>query len=451
MRVIFVLFAVVAYLYHASSSADEANVSASRYKTTSDYSRFILDIVGKPNHQVFTLKKPDRLVIDLVATRLTRSILNPPKNHPVFKEIRYSSGRKKDLRIVVDLKHTIHHKTYWTTPNESGKRQFVVELKEPTTEKKPKPQTKVKQQRTLTPKKKPAAPRIVDHRSKQPKIIAIDAGHGGADSGALGSAGSKEKNVTLQIARRLERIVQIHPRFNPLMIRKDDSFVDLKKRRDIARKGNADLFISIHADAFKLPNARGASVFTLSEAGATSVAAQWLADNENKPYLMGGVTLGDKEDQLRKVLVDLSQTASQEASDNIAGNLIKNIGQVTRLHNKKVQKARFVVLKSPDIPSILVETAFISNPNEEKNLRSRVYQEKIAHAIFDGILDYYNVTDVPAIITADGKKHVIAKGETLSGIAQKYGISTRLLLQSNKILFSDSIIAGQTLTIPEDS
>ncbi|MEQ1530267.1 MAG: N-acetylmuramoyl-L-alanine amidase, partial [Methylococcales bacterium] len=221
-------------------------------------------------------------------------------------------------------------------------------------------------------------------------IVAIDAGHGGDDPGAHGAKGTEEKKVVFAIAQKLAALINAQPGMKAVMVRKGDYYVDLRKRMKIARAANADLFVSIHADAFQNAGVSGASVFTLSNKGATSEAARWLANSENASDLVGGVSLDDKDDVLASVLLDLSQSATQEASVNVARKVLKNFENIGELHYKAVQKAGFLVLKSPDIPSILVETAFISNPDEELKLVNPAHQSVIAKAIFKGIRSYFN-------------------------------------------------------------
>jgi N-acetylmuramoyl-L-alanine amidase len=241
--------------------------------------------------------------------------------------------------------------------------------------------------------KKPIADKAVKtsagaRRSKN-VIVAIDAGHGGNDPGAHGPNGTLEKEVVFAIAKKLKALIDGQRGMEAVMVRNGDYYLDLRQRMKIARVAKADLFISIHADAFQDPNVKGASVFTLSERGATSEAARWLAKSENASDLIGGVSLGDKDDVLASVLLDLSQTATQEASVTLAASVLKTLDNVAEIHKRSVQKAGFLVLKSPDIPSILVETAYISNPSEERKLMSIGYQNKMATAIYRGVVDYF--------------------------------------------------------------
>jgi N-acetylmuramoyl-L-alanine amidase len=291
-----------------------------------------------------------------------------------------------------------------------GGNRLVIELLEKSStnyakvEEKPKPKIK-----TPPPEIKPVAekPAVVVKETQQPAsappaepikvakqdkdiVIAIDAGHGGDDPGAHGQNGTEEKKITLDIAKKLADLINNQPGKKAVLVRKGDYFIPLRKRMQIARAAKADLFISIHADAYQNADVKGASVFTLSNKGASSEAARWLADSENSSDLVGGVSLNDKEDVLASVLLDLSQTATQDASVNVAKKVLKNFEQIGELHYASVQKAGFLVLKSPDVPSILVETAFISNPSEELRLVNTSHQSKIAYAIFNGIRSYFN-------------------------------------------------------------
>ncbi|NJD05994.1 MAG: hypothetical protein FIA97_05795 [Methylococcaceae bacterium] len=226
-------------------------------------------------------------------------------------------------------------------------------------------------------------------------VVAIDAGHGGKDTGAIGPNGALEKTVTLAIARKLEGMLRAQPGMRPVLIRKRDEFIDLRERAELGRKAKADLFISLHADAYDNAEAKGSSVYTLSRSGATSEAARWLADAENAADLVGGTKLKGRGKILASVLLDLAQNASIEASDKAAVRILKELQKSNRLHQQQVQKAGFVVLKSPDVPSLLVETAFISNADEEKNLTNSKYQDLVARCIFNGVRSYFNRTRTP--------------------------------------------------------
>jgi N-acetylmuramoyl-L-alanine amidase len=280
-------------------------------------------------------------------------------------------------------------------------------------------------------------------------VIAIDAGHGGEDPGAKGRRGTYEKTVVLAIAKKLAVLVARERGMRPVLIRTGDYYLGLRKRMRLARAERADLFISIHADAFRDPRARGSSVFTLSNRGASSEAARWLAESENNADLIGGVKLDDKDDVLASVLLDLSQTGARQASHEVAKNILRQLSQIGRTHKKVVQQAGFAVLKSPDVPSILVETAFISNPEEENKLRSPRHQQRMAAAIMTGLRSFFRASPPPGTLLAQNKsrRHTITRGDTLGGIASLYNISLASLRSANR-LSGDRIRIGQVLRIP---
>jgi N-acetylmuramoyl-L-alanine amidase len=287
-------------------------------------------------------------------------------------------------------------------------------------------------------------------------VVAVDAGHGGEDPGAQGSVRhTREKVVTLEIARRLKRLIDAQPGMRAVLTRKGDYYVGLRRRMQLARKYKADLFISIHADAFRDRRVRGSSIYVLSRRGASSEAARWLAARENAADLIGGVSLDDKDDMLASVLLDLSQSAAQEASLAAAQQVYRNLGRLGKVHARHIQRAGFVVLKSPDIPSMLIETGFISNPTEESNLRNHAYQEKLAKAISRGVTHYFKDAPPPGTLLAKLEKegrpreHVITRGETLSVIAHRYQVSLGELRDVNQIENDRRIRVGQVLRIPQ--
>ncbi|HEY8329102.1 MAG TPA: N-acetylmuramoyl-L-alanine amidase [Rhodanobacter sp.] len=308
-------------------------------------------------------------------------------------------------------------------------------------------------------------------------VVAIDAGHGGKDQGAHGPGGTLEKNVTLAVARELAAQINRQPGMKAVLTRDSDFYIPLKQRYQIAREHNADLFVSIHADSFISDDARGSSVWVLSPRGKTSEAARWLADRENRADLIGGTTLDDKDDSLAKVLLDLQQGWAMQASDVVAGNVLKALGQLGPTHRGYVERANFVVLRSPDVPSILVETAFISNPAEERRLRDPTHQKKLAEAVMGGVRNYFESTPPPGTwFAAEAARrsgvrlasssesgagrtvasraetyardvHKVGRGESLSSIARQYGVSVGALKSANQIN-SNTVRAGTTLTIP---
>ena len=278
-------------------------------------------------------------------------------------------------------------------------------------------------------------------------VVAIDAGHGGDDVGAIGPSGVYEKDIVLALSQELAQRINQQPGMRAVLTRKSDYYLRLRTRMDKAREERADLFISIHADAFRDPKVRGSSVYVLSQRGASSEAAAWLADNENASDFVGGITLEDKDDVLKSVLLDLSQTASIEASILAANHVLESLKDLAKLHRKRVQHAGFVVLKSPDIPSILIETAFISNPTEEKRLRSQAYRTQLAASIFEGVLGYFQDNAPPDTRIAVNRRHRVVPGDTLLALAQRYAVSMESIKLANN-MHTEMLHAGAVLTIP---
>jgi N-acetylmuramoyl-L-alanine amidase len=391
-----VLFFLGLQLFAVSSYAQHITVNSLRYTTTPNQNRMMFDVTTSTQHRVFIMDNPSRLVIDIKNAQLEHSLNQPSAAHPLFTRVRAGIKNGTDLRIVVDLKTPISSKKFSLSSNNSDEHRLIIDLlnKEPivTTQTEDKKETKLVTSKSLEPKT--VATNFIAGKSTELKrkanniVIAIDAGHGGDDPGAHGPHGTEEKKVTFAIAKKLEALINEQPGMKAVMVRKGDYYVGLRNRMQIARAAKADLFVSIHADAFKDTDVKGASIYTLSTRGASSEAARWLADSENASDLVG-VSLNDKEDVLASVLLDLSQTATQEASVNVANHVLKSFDNIAELHKDSVQKAGFIVLKSPDIPSILVETAFISNPSEEQNLLSTRYQTKMANAIFKGVRSYF--------------------------------------------------------------
>lgn len=355
--------------------------------------RVILELSAPADHKVFTLSNPHRVVLDLSDTSLPRDFALKLPENSVIARLRSGVQNGSDLRLVFDVQQPCKPSAL-LMPNPDGKGfKLVVDLPHsPVGMSAPAHLAKVES----TPRASASAP------AEQPKpiresprggirdlIIAIDAGHGGKDPGAIGRDGTREKDVTLAIARKLEAMLRAERGFRPVMTRNSDVFIPLRERTRIARKHKADMFISLHADAFQDPDARGASVYCLSLNGASSEAARWLADKENAADLVGGISLSDRSDTLASVLLDLSQTASLQASLDAGQRILTELGTIGALHKREVQQAGFVVLKSPDIPSILVEIAFLSNPEEERKLRNPVHQEKVARSVFRGLHSYY--------------------------------------------------------------
>jgi len=415
------LFIIGLQLLAVPGYAEQINISALRYWNTPDQTQMLFDVTSSPEHRVFLMNNPSRLVIDMRNANVKQALSQPAPSHPLFSHVRVAAKNKTDIRIVVDLKRDISSKNMSLRTNSMNGHRLVIELlgKAPdasikvaekvelkTTVGKTAPvkvadskaivEKPVKESPKEAAKKSAASPVEAIKVAKRDKdiVVAVDAGHGGDDPGAHGQNGTEEKKITLAIAKKLAGLINQQSGMKAVLVRKGDYYVDLRKRMQIARAAKADLFISIHADAFQNSTVKGASVFTLSNKGATSEAARWLANSENASDLVGGVSLNDKEDVLASVLLDLSQTATQDASVNVARKVLKNFEHIGELHYASVQKAGFLVLKSPDVPSILVETAFISNPSEELKLLNTAHQAKIAGAIFNGVRSYFS-KDIP--------------------------------------------------------
>ncbi len=432
-----VVITVVMLLFTATVAASEIN--GVRMWPAPDNTRVVFDADNQVEHSLFTLKNPDRLVIDIKNTSIKADLTGLDFSEGILRNIRTGKHGKNGLRVVLDLKQAVQPKSFVLRPNEQYGHRLVIDLNHP--------------DEAVVAEKKRTVRSIDEFRSRAREVvIAIDPGHGGDDPGAIGPNRTYEKDAVLAIGRKLEALLQKEPGFKPVLIRKGDYFINLKKRVQLAREANADLMVSIHADSFKDRRAKGATVYTLSLNDASSEQAKIVADKENSSDLIGGVSLDDKDDMVASVILDLSQTASMEISTDVAGRVLTGLRGVGPLHRKKVEQAGFRVLKAPDIPSILVETAFISNPREERNLRSSNYQYKMASAILKGIRGYFVEYPPQGTILAQAKrgKHVIARGDTLSGIARQYRVSLDLLKDFNNLSSTDLRI-GQVIRIPSGS
>ncbi|MDX1252649.1 MAG: N-acetylmuramoyl-L-alanine amidase [Gammaproteobacteria bacterium] len=441
------------------SLADSAQIKSMRLWAGPDSTRVVLDMSAPAAHKLILLENPDRVVVDLDGARLASPLGTADYGNSLLQGIRSAPRNGKDLRVVLDLKKRVKPESFLLNPVGDYGYRLVIDLYDPDTAAKnaaaplPAPSSPTAAVATTplstTMSEKTVEARILDDKRLRDIVIAIDAGHGGEDSGARGSSGANEKDVTLAIARKLEELVRKEKGMRPVLIRQGDYFIPLRQRTQKAREHKADLFVSIHADAFTNPNARGSSVFILSERGASSEAARWLADKENASDLAGGVDLGGKDKMLASVLLDLSQTASVEASHEVAGKVLEGLKELGDLHKGQVERAGFMVLKSPDIPSLLVETAFITNPSEEKKLLDEEHQQRLAGAILNGIRAYFTRTPPPGtkLAALARRQHVISEGETLASIAGQYGVSVEKLKLANK-LPDDQIRAGTVLRIP---
>jgi N-acetylmuramoyl-L-alanine amidase len=359
-----------------------------------DATRLVFDLSGPATHSVLTLKDPERVVVDISAARLENSDRSLPDGQGFIKQLR-AGAQGDDLRLVVDLSEAATPRSFIVEPAGALGHRLVVDL------------TPGKgKSGALTPVKSAAASQGRDI------VVAIDAGHGGTDPGAMGRSGTREKDVTLAIARRLKERIDKEPGMRAILTREGDYFLPHRERIKRARDRQADMFISVHADAFRDRTVAGSSVYVLSARGASDEASRWLAERENAADLIGGVTLEDKDDVLASVLLDLSQGASMSASMEAADNVLHELYNVGNVKRKTVQQARFLVLKSPDIPSMLVETAFISNPSEESRLKNPRHQQRLAEAIHAGVRSYFYRNPPPG--TRVSQLRAEANGQTVA-------------------------------------
>lgn len=419
----------------AALPAQAVEVHDVRLWRAPDHTRIVFDLTGPAPHKLIVLDNPSRIVIDVADTSLRASLADLKLAGTPINVVRSGIRDGDDLRVVLEMREATDPRSFFLKANEQAGDRLVLDL--------------------YDKGGKPAAPAVTktDQQSgRRDIIIAIDAGHGGEDPGAIGPGRRREKDVVLAIAGELNALLKADKGFAPTMIRTGDYYVSLRGRRDLARKRQADLFVSIHADAFKRKEARGASVYALSTKGATSTAARYLAERENEADLVGGVTLSDKDDVLAGVLADLSMTSTLDNSLKLGDRVLRRMDTVARLHKRSVEQAGFAVLKSPDIPSILVETGFISNPDEAKLLSSKNYQRKMAQAIHAGIREWFLAHPPSGTLIAwqrqqQGQPYTIARGDTLSGIAQRFSVSLADLKAHNGITGS-KIQVGQKLLIP---
>ncbi len=413
-----IVLACIGYATTVFAQAPQVQIAAARVWPAADYTRVTLESPQPIRHQMLSLKNPERLVIDLENVALN-TVLNGLAdkiggNDPYVKSVRVGQFKPGVVRLVFDLKSEVKPQVFALAPVAGYGHRLALDIypleppdpllalldnrdrpPETTTSAVAAPSaTPPAIEARPTPDKTAARPteksvRGVPLRPGRVITIAIDAGHGGEDPGARGKHGTWEKHVTLAISRKLKERIEQEPNMRALLVRDGDYFMPLHTRVAKARRANADLFVSVHADAFTSPDARGSSVFALSERGATSAAANWLARKENEADLIGGVNLDVPDPFLKQTLLDLSQTATINDSLKLAKAVLGEVGTINKLHKNHVEQAGFAVLKSPDIPSILVETAFITNPDEERRLNNEAYQAKMAEAIFAGIKRYF--------------------------------------------------------------
>jgi N-acetylmuramoyl-L-alanine amidase len=430
--------AVFAALWLLAVPARAAVVEDIRLWAEDGKTRVVLDLSAPADHTLFTLPRPDRVVVDVRGSRLAERLISLPAGDGHVRAIRVGRRGGDDLRIVLDLDRAVRPHSFSAGPKGRYGDRLVIDLAEPGVP-----------QAVKTVRREAAAP-------PRDLVIAIDPGHGGRDPGAIGKGRTREKDVVLAIARRLAAKIDAEPGMRAVLVRRDDSLIPLRERMESARRNRADLFVSIHADAVRDARARGSSVWVLSMKGANDEHARRLAA-QNNTHLIGGVVLPDEDKTLASVLLDLSQNASLGASLEVGQHVIRELAKVGTVHKRTVQQAGFAVLKSPDVPSILVETAFISNPNEERKLRDADHQYRLAQAILAGIRGYFYANPPPESWIAQAVRerrepevrHVISRGDTLSEIASRYNVSVSSIRAVNDIA-GDRIRIGQVLRIPSD-
>jgi N-acetylmuramoyl-L-alanine amidase len=503
---------VAAWLVAAAlCPAHAAGVKAARVWAGPEYTRVVFDLSGP---QTYTLSRQgDRVVLELASARMDHAF-GAPAPTGLFKGL-VSARVGAALRLTAQVAPGSRPKSFLLKPVADYGYRLVLDLYPDKSATAATPAIDAVPVAAATDTDAPAAvkddpaPTLAALRSARrgtlttrqaalllkgdrKVVVAVDAGHGGEDPGAHGPGGTLEKNVTLAVARALAAEINKQPGMQAVLTRSGDYFIPLKRRYQIAREKNADMFVSVHADAFRSGDARGSSVWVLSPRGKTSEAARWLADRENSADLIGGVTLDDKDDGLAAVLLDMQQGYAMQASEAIAGNVLRALGRLGPTHRGYVERANFVVLRSPDVPSMLVETAFISNPAEERKLRDPAHQQALAQAVMGGVRSYFEATPPPgtwfaaqaarrsgvltmaedevdasptshgqpvasakAIATAAAGRddqsmrdlHRVGRGESLRSIAREYGVSVGALKSANGIR-NDAVHVGTVLAIP---
>jgi len=381
----------------STAMAASAELREARLTATGTSAQLTLDVAGTTTQKIFTLDKPRRVVIDLPRTSAVRG-LRLPDGSGVVADVRKGHQPGGTLRIVVQLRAPAEARSTWMPETRGGRRQLIINFGDAAPE------------ADTTPRvvRAPHAP--ID--SDRDVIVAVDAGHGGQDPGATGPGGTHEKDVVLPIARALAERINSEPGMKAVLTRNRDEFLVLRDRIRRARVAKADMFISVHADSIANHEVTGASVYVLSERGATNESARWLAERENAADLMGGVSLDDKDNTLASVLLDLSQSANISASMTAAQRVLTQLDNVGQVRKSQVQQAGFVVLKSPDIPSMLVETAYISNRSEELRLKSVRYQGQLADAIFSGVRNYFEANPPAGTRFASARRATMASATT---------------------------------------
>ncbi len=441
LRIINLLAVLVMLFTGTLAYAQNNKINGVRVWPSPQSTRVVLDLSQKPEYSYFMLKNPRRLVIDVKDTQQLKTLPSIPKEHAVVKRIRYSTPKQAgSTRLVFELTEQIKPVIFALAPTGPYQDRLVVDL--------------YRQEKNLA--KKPVVSKARKLSQERDIVIAIDAGHGGEDPGSIGPSGTYEKNITLSIAKRVKRLVDKEPGMRAVLIRSGDYYVKLGSRSNRARQHKADFLISIHADAFRTPQPRGASVWVLSLRRANTETGRWLENKEKHSELLGGaadvIKDAASEKYLARALLDMSMDHSMKTGYQVAEEVIKEMKKVTKMHKRTPQAASLAVLKSPDIPSILVETGFISNPKEEALLKTASHQAKLARAVFNSVKNHFakNPPEDSLFAKLHGNKprtHKVRRGESLSVLANRYGVSVGALKKANR-LRKDVLYVGQVITIP---
>ncbi len=403
-----------------------------------DSTRAVLDLDDRVDYKLFTLDNPSRVVVDISNTSVESALPLNPEHSGVIHNVRHGVRNGGDVRVVFDLGEKARPQSFLLEPAGDYGHRLVIDLYP---------------EDASSPAERVREVVRSARNGERDMIVAIDAGHGGEDPGAVGPGGTLEKEITFALAREMAELIDARPGMQAVLIRTGDYYIPLAERYNRARQAQADLFLSIHADAFRDFRVRGSSVYVLSRSGASSEAARLLAKNENKADLVGGVKLDRGDDVLSSVLLDLSQSAALEYSNSAAEAILDQLDTVGRRHRDRVERANFVVLRSPDVPSVLVEVGFISNPQDEQKLGSVKHRRQVAHAITAGVERHFHQTAPQGTWFANNRqpsRHVVQRGDSLGAIAQKYQVSINRIRQVNN-LNGDVIHPGAVLVIPAGS